>query len=669
MLSLLDATIIVAFLLYSIYSGFRSRKVASQNIEEYFLAGRTLPGWKAGISMAATQFAADTPLLVTGMIATAGIFSLWRLWIYALAFLLMGFVLGSAWRRAGVLTDAELAEIRYGSRLAVVLRAAKAIYFGTIFNCTVLAMVLFAATRIAEPFLTWNEWLPVGFFRQVVSFVEWTGVSLTNVTDPQLWAERSANNFLSLAAVVIATTLYSTTGGLRAVVNTDLVQFGMAMVATLVYAIVVVREVGGLASIPERLSALYGSFQASKILAFTPGRAPDVTWVILGTMAIQWVAQMNADGTGYLAQRTMACRTDRDARHAAIVFTVAQIIVRSLLWISIGLALLILFPLGSAIPEQALMASKDVSFREVTFIYGIARYLPPGIKGLMLTGLLAALASTLDTHLNWGASYWTNDIYRRLVCQGWRKKEPSARSLVWVARLSNLLILLLSIVILTQLSSIQSAWKASLLLGAGMGLPLILRWIWWRMTAAAELAAIVVSTVLAPILLCLLHTDGSRLLVMAVSSLVVVVMTIMFRGKGERLDERMQFYRKVRPPGFWGPVAATCGDDPREVSRCLRKGLFATFGTAACIFFLLVGFGTLLFGSPAPTWFPWRIPWVGTLFLLAASWLVFFGHWSKGDRSGRAKSVPIEASTNASASPENGTREHNVPAAKIFKSQ
>ena len=171
------------------------------------------------------------------MIATAGIFSLWRLWIYALAFLLIGFVLGSAWRPAGVLTDAELAELRYGGRLAVVLRAAKAIYFGTIFNCTVLAMVLFAATRIAELFLTWNEWLPTDFFRHVVSFVEWTGVSLTTVTDPQLWAERSANNLLSLAAVVAVATLYSTTGGLRAVVNTDLVQFSVAMVAILLYAI------------------------------------------------------------------------------------------------------------------------------------------------------------------------------------------------------------------------------------------------------------------------------------------------------------------------------------------------------------------------------------------------------------------------------------------------
>ena len=147
--------------------------MASQNLEEYFLAGRTLPGWKAGISMAATQFAADTPLLVTGLIATAGIFSLWRLWIYALAFLLMGFVLAASWRRVGVITDAELTEIRYGNKPAAVLRGIKAIYFGTIFNCTVLAMVLFAAKEVAEPFLLWDAWLPAALYDPARQVVEW----------------------------------------------------------------------------------------------------------------------------------------------------------------------------------------------------------------------------------------------------------------------------------------------------------------------------------------------------------------------------------------------------------------------------------------------------------------------------------------------------------------
>src|SRR5690606_1360047 len=171
-LAAIDVAIIAAFLAWCVHSGLRSREAASRNLQEYFLAGRTLRGWEAGGSLAATQLAAATPLLVTGMIGTAGIFSLWRLWIYALAFLLMGFVLGAAWRRAGVLTDAELAEARYAGRWATPLRAAKAIYFGTIFNCVVMAMVLFAATRIAEPFLPWDRWLPPELYGAVVDVVE-----------------------------------------------------------------------------------------------------------------------------------------------------------------------------------------------------------------------------------------------------------------------------------------------------------------------------------------------------------------------------------------------------------------------------------------------------------------------------------------------------------------
>jgi solute:Na+ symporter, SSS family len=621
MLSALDIAIVGAFLAYSVVAGLRARKVSSQSLDEYFLAGRTLPGWKAGISMAATQFAADTPLLVTGLIATAGVFSLWRLWIYALAFLLMGFVLGAPWRRAAVLTDAELAELRYGGRLALVLRAAKALYFGTIFNCAVLAMVLFAATRIAEPFLTWNEWLPEGVFARVVSVVEWAGVSLSSTTDPRLWAIRSANNMLSLGAIVAATTLYSATGGLRAVVDTDVVQFGLAIGATAAYAVLLVVEVGGLAELPGRLAQLYGAARASEILALTPTRAADAGWVVLGTIGIQWLAQMNADGTGYLAQRTMACRSDADAKGAALVFVVAQVVVRSLLWIPIGLALLVLMPATGSIDSPAAIA-----VREGTYIEGIATYLPTGLKGLMLTGMLAALASTVDTHLNWGASYWTNDLYKRVVCEAWLETAPSSRALVWVARSSTVLILALSVAVLTRLESIQSAWQATLLLGAGMGLPLVLRWLWWRVTALAELSAIVVSTICAPVLMRLTDSEGARLLVMAVVSAGVVVVVAVF-DRVASSEARIRFYLRVRPPGFWGPTARACGDDPRAPTRRLLHGLAQTFGAAACVFCGLVATATLLFGSPPPTWFPWRGAWIVVLATLSIAGTVALAKW------------------------------------------
>ncbi len=595
----IDVVLIAAFVAYCLASGLRSRKAASRSLDEYFLAGRTLPGWKAGISMAATQFAADTPLLVTGMIATGGIFALWRLWIYALAFLFMGFVLGAAWRRAGVLTDAELAELRYGTRLALVLRVAKAVYFGTIFNCTVMAMVLFAAGRVAGPFLPWDQWLPPHAFGAFSTLVERSGAPL------------SPSEILSLLAVVALTALYSTTGGLRTVVATDVVQFAIAMVATVVYAVVVVQLAGGLGELPGELVSRYGSNFASETLAFTPTRARDASWVVLGTIAIQWIAQMNADGTGYLAQRTMACRSDRDARDAALVFAVAQVLLRSLPWIAIGLALLVLVPL----PAGGFHAL-DVAAREATFVDGIQRYLPAGVKGLMLTGMLAALASTLDTHLNWGASYWANDIYKRLICGAWLGREPSGHHLVWVARLSNLLVVVIALAILTRLGSIQSAWQVSLLLGAGMGGPLILRWVWWRMTAAAELAAIASSSLLGPLALWWLESDGARMLFTAGTATAVAI-AVAFLGPAEPRDRLLVFYARVRPPGFWGPIARACGDDPRAGVALLRRGLGSTFAGALMIFCALVGVGTLLFGSPAPTWFPWPLPW--SVGLIAAS--------------------------------------------------
>lgn len=617
-LSPIDVAIVAVFLCYCVASGLRSRKVSSRNLEEYFLAGRTLPGWKAGISMAATQFAADTPLLVTGMIATAGVFSLWRLWIYALAFLFMGFVLGAAWRRAGVLTDAELAELRYGSRLAVVLRAAKAFYFGTVFNCTVMAMVLFAAARISEPFLRWSDWLPPETFQAVVGFVRHIGVSLSAGGDSAQWAERSASNLMSLGAVVLVTAFYSTTGGLRAVVATDVVQFAVAMLATAVYAAILVADVGGLAKLPGELTALYGATWASETLAFTPAGARDASWAVLGMVAIQWLAQMNADGTGYLAQRTMACRSDRDARDAAIVFTVAQVLVRSLLWIAIGLALLVLLPLDGG----------GVAAREATFVDGIERYLPAGAKGLMLTGMLAALASTVDTHLNWGASYWTNDLYRRVVCEGWLRRAPRGPELVWVARASNLGILAIALVIMTRLDSIQSAWRVSLLLGAGIGVPLVLRWIWWRMTAAAELAAIAASTLLAPLVTMLASGDGVRILAVSAGSTAVAVVVALV-GPAEPRARLRAFYERVRPPGFWGPIASDCGDSPGAAVESLVRGAAATAGSALAIFCALVSAGTLLFGSPVPAWFPWRLPWSAGLLAASVALVASVRSWMK----------------------------------------
>jgi Na+/proline symporter len=631
----IDVLIVLGFVAYAVASGLRARRVASQNLEEYFLAGRSLPGWKAGLSMAATQFAADTPLLVTGLIATAGVFAMWRLWIYAVAFLVLGFVLATSWRRAGVVTDAELTERRYGGRAAAVLRAVKAIYFGTVFNCVVLSFVLLAATRIAEPFLTWDQWgwFPSQLHGVFVDLARWIGTPITVVGDdpaswpPDVWI-RSANNLISIAAILLVTTFYSTTGGLRAVVDTDVMQLGLMVAGTAAFAWYVVDQVGGLGSVPDAIRARFpleeGGIRGDQILAFTPSGARDAGVAVLALLALQWLAQMNSDGTGYLAQRTMACRSDRDARRAAVWFAVTQILVRSLLWIPLGLALLLMFP-----PEAGLAAEHARSERELTYVRGMAE-LPPGLKGLLVTAMLAALASTVDTHLNWGSSYWTNDIYRRFVCEGWLRRTPSPRSLVWVARAANLLVLSIALVIMTRLGSIATAWKTSLLLGAGMGGMLLLRWLWWRITAWGELAAVLASAALAPVLLGWWTGGGAddeaqRLLVMFVASTATGVL-VSLATRPAALDGLVAFYRAAHPPGAWGVVARAAGADPSRGGRRLALGLLTVAVASLSLFSILTAAGSLIADSPPPTWFPWRGPWLAAVALLGLGLVPLWRH-------------------------------------------
>ena len=616
-MSTVDVLIVAAFVAYAVSVGLSHRRQASKNLEEYFLAGRTLPGWKAGLSMAATQFAADTPLLVTGIVAVSGIFGLWQLWIFAVTFLLMGFVLAGAWRRAGVVTDAELTEVRYGGTPAAVLRGVKAFYLGTIINCVSLAWVLFAAAKIAEPFLLWNEWLPAGLMQPVVTLVESVGTPLTigGVDDPDVWV-LTANNLVSLVLILTVTAFYSSTGGLRSVAATDVVQIGVMFAGTLAFTSIVVSETGGLGAMTDRVYDTFaaggpGGITPAEILAFTPDQGQDVTLTVLSLLALLWLINSVSDGTGYLAQRSMACRSDQDAKTAAVVFTFTQVLVRSLLWLPLGIGLLVLFPPDPGLAPEFLQAD-----REATYVRGMAELLPPGLMGLMLTGMLAALASTVDTHLNWGASYWTNDLYKRFICQAWLKREPSGRSLVWVARGANVAILMVALVIMTQLTSINQAWQINLLFGAGLGVVQVLRWLWWRMNAWAEIAAMIVSAVAAPILLAIFGDDQQalRLLLMAAVSTAAALAAVWIKAPEDR-SGLVEFYRRVRPVGFWGPIAAEvqgrAGADrgPRRLWRAAGAMVLCS----ATVFCLLVGIGTWLVGSPAPVWLPSRPLWIGAL--------------------------------------------------------
>ncbi|MGB3544095.1 sodium:solute symporter family protein [Rubrivirga sp.] len=598
---MLDLTIVLGFVLYAVWSGLSARKKASEGLGEYFLAGKTIGGWRAGFSMAATQFAADTPLLVMGLVATGGVFMLWRLWIYGIAFLLMAFVFAVGWRRSGVLTDAQLTEVRYSGKGVLALRVLKSLYYGTLINCVVMAFVLVAAMRVAEVFLPWHLWVPAvhGLFVGLVDALNVTSVLGTTATGLEAGVA-AANNLMSILLILGFTALYSTTGGLRAVIATDVVQFALAMLGTMIYAWVIVGEAGGLGGLTERVAEIYGDLRASQMLSFS---APDTSWGVLGPfltiVGLQWFFQMNSDGTGYLAQRSMACKSDRDARLAGVVFAWAQVVARSLLWIVIAVALLVVYPFTAGDAS----AEGFVAGREILFVTGIAETLPTGARGLMLVGLLAALASTIDTHLNWGASYWSNDLYGRFYAQHLRGREATPGELVTVARVSNIVLLVIALAIMANLGSIQEGWTTSLLLGAGMGSVLVLRWLWERINLWSELAAIATSLVLAPVLLFGFDLsdapdeDALRLAIMAgVSTLAAVGVT--FVTPPTDSGTRVAFYNRVRPFGFWRQTALEAGDDPGRAPKQLGNRLGLTATTAASLFLVLVGAGRLLIPAP-----------------------------------------------------------------------
>jgi Na+/proline symporter len=556
--------------------------------------------------MTATQYAADTPLLAAGLVATGGLFALWRLWVYGLAFLALGFLLAGCWWRSGVVTDAELSELRYGGRAAAWLRGLKAFYYGGVFNCAVLAMVLAATVRVAEPFLRFDLWLPEPWLRPLVELVRAVGVPLcADPTAPDVWL-RSASNLLSLVLIYAFTVLYSATGGLRSVARTDLGQLAVLGLATAGYAWIAAGAAGGLGGLGDAVAAAVGDARATRLLALDPWGAADVTGAFLGVLGLQWLVQMNSDGTGYLAQRCMACRSAREARAAPVIFAFAQILGRTLLWLPIFVALLVLFPLGDQ-PDPAL--------RELTFVQGIETLLPPGVRGLMLVGMLAALASTLDTHLNWGASYVANDLWGRAVCEAWLGRRASGRELVWVARASAPALMAISLAVMAMLGSIQAAWHVSLLLGAGLGIPLWLRWLWRRANAWGELAAIVVSGLAAPVLLGTVETEALRLLVMALLGTAAAVLGSLATRPEEpaRLDA---FYDRVRPPGFWGTP---------EARVRLARGVAAAGAAAVTLFASLVVVASVLVGTPPPPGLA-RGPWlVGLLVLAAAAAPIWIG--------------------------------------------
>ncbi|MDF1565962.1 MAG: Na+:solute symporter [Deltaproteobacteria bacterium] len=565
----LDWSIVIAYLVIAVGVGAFFARKASESTASFFAAGRTLPWWIAGTSMVATTFAADTPLAVTGIVAAKGVAGNWFWWNLAIAHVFAAVYLARLWRRSEVLTDAGIIESRYSGKPAATLRAFKAFFFAVPINCITMGWVILAMRKILGVFVDWEAILPAGWFEAVVAL--WPA---GNQVDPQTG--------LSVLFAMVLAVGYSVLGGFRGVVITDLIQFSLAMIGSVAVAVLAVREVGGLGELMTKLEATTGD--AAGLTAWVP--ASDSEWMPLHLFGVYvlilWWAQKYSDAGGYLMQRMAACKDARHAAGATLWFTACHYVVRTWPWLLAGLAALVLYPVAEN-------AGLD---RETTYPMLIRDLLPTGLLGIAVASLIAAFMSTIDTHVNWGASYLVTDLYQRFL-----KKDASERHYVAASRWAVVIMAVIAAIFALNMNSIADAWVFFVTLGSGLGLVALARWLWWRVSAWSELAALG-ATLLVTLVLYLPGVpelgEAARVLV-TVSFSTTIWVTVTFLTPPTDDATLDAFYRKVRPLGFWGPVRARCPDvDLTERKWDVALG-WAT--GVAFVYLLLFGFGELFLGS------------------------------------------------------------------------
>ncbi len=564
-----DWAVVAVYGAVTLTLGFWFSRRAGQNIEEYFIAGRSLPWWVAGTSIAATWFATDAPLATASLVRQQGIFANWLWWYEAAGIMLLVFFYAHLWRRAAVLTDAEFIELRYSGRPASFLRGFSAIYQGLLKNCVVMGWVMLAMVKFSQVMLGWDP---------AFTLILCVGLAL----------------------------VYTVAAGLWGVVVTDLLQFIAGMTGSMVLAGIVVVRLGGPTRMAEQVRALPDATPGVLDVVPQPAHLSPLEFAsFLCLILVLWTR--SGQGDGYLAQRLFAARDERQSVLSALWFSLAGTVLMTWPWIVVGLGSLVLLPVATATPELA-------ADPELAYPMMIAELMPQGLRGLMVASFLAAFMSTMDTHLCWGASYLVNDVYRRFY-----RTDANASHYVLVSRVAVLFLVALAAVTAWQMESIERAWIYVIELTAGVALVWLLRWYWWRVNAWAEIAAMAGSVFLAngtvwaaiAFRLGLISNDFAsfiggfyrpeldflRALAILLCCSILWVGVALFTAADD--DEQLaRFYRRVRPGGWWGPVAARCTDVRADRMPAARRwagwamGMIFLYGT-------LVGVGHLLTGRGA----------------------------------------------------------------------
>lgn len=505
-LSTLDWILIFSFFAIFLLIGIIVSKKSGKNTQEFFLSGKNMPWWLLGISMVATTFSADTPNLVTDIVRQNGISGNWVWWAFLLTGMLTVFVYAKLWRRSEVLTDLEFYELRYSGKEAAFLRGFRAIYLGVFFNVMIMAAVCLAAIKIGGILFDLEPWESVVY-----------------------------------ASVI--TVIYSSIGGLRGVIFTDFLQFIIAMVGSIwaAWYIVQMPEIGGLDSL------LTNEHVADKLNFFPDFSDSKSLWtLLLIPIAVQWwsVWYPGAEpgGGGYIAQRMLSAKDEKNAIGATLLFNIAHYAIRPWPWILIALASLILYPelsdISNAFPNAKV--GHDLGYS------AMLTHLPSGLLGLVVTSLIAAFMSTISTHLNWGSSYISLDFYKRFV-----KKNASEKELVTIGRLSTVILMILSALLALQFESALDTFNILLQIGAGTGLIFILRWFWWRINAYSEITGMIVSFAVAILFQMVdFGLEDHEKLVLGVFITTVSWVGVTLLTQPTNMNTLVNFYNKVTPYGM-----------------------------------------------------------------------------------------------------------------------
>ena len=551
-LSTLDWTIIGAFLVISLLIGVIVSRQSGKSSADFFLSGRNMPWWLLGVSMVATTFSADTPNLVTDLIRKDGVAGNWVWWAFLITGMMTVFIYAKLWRRSGILTDLEFYELRYSGKEAAFLRGFRALYLGVVFNVLIMATVCLAAIKI--------------------------GSTLLGLEPMQT---------LLIASVV--TVAYSAVGGLRGIILTDFFQFIIAMIGTIwaAYFIVNMPQVGGLDALVTHENVigkmdLLPDFNNTEAL---------VSLLII-PLAVQWWAAYypgaEPGGGGYIVQRMLSAKDEKNAVGATLLFNIAHYALRPWPWILIALASLIVFPDLDAIRTAFPNIAESVIDDDLAYP-AMLTYLPKGLLGIVIASLVAAFMSTISTHLNWGSSYIVNDFYKRFV-----NTEASEKKQVMIGRISTVLLMIFAAFVALQLQNAKEAFDIIVLMGAGTGLLFILRWFWWRINAYSEIAAMIISFVVAVIFKFILPKgtlDGHVELLLSVAITTIGWIAVTLMTPAVERKTLIDFYNLIKPhKGGWQPVIqegianeqinpneVTTGKLPQELTG-MFAGIFLVYG-------------------------------------------------------------------------------------------